>query len=277
MTRYLKISIFCGNKIQELLIAELGLAGIDSFQQFENSLDAFVDENRLNEKKLRNVLKRYDLQHNYRITGLEEINWNEAWEKNFDPVLIEDQVQVRASFHQKKEEIKYDIIINPKMSFGTGHHETTCLMIAEQLKTDHRNKRILDVGAGTGILSIMAYKLGAKSIVSTDVDDWCIENCRENFELNKLKNFQVLHGKIENLTLDDGFDVILANINKNVLINEIPTYSNLLFKNGILLLSGFYAQDIKDLQEITSKYELELIGSDQKNDWSRLSFCKIST
>ena len=277
MVQYLKVSIICTNEDQDLLIAELGELGFDSFQQFDSGLDAFIEEELFDKTELCEILKRYGLQSRYQLSKLENANWNEVWERNFKPVYIEDQVQIRASFHIKKEAFKHDIIIDPKMSFGTGHHETTYLMIAEQLKTDHRKKNILDVGAGTGILSVMAFQLGAKTIVSTDIDDWCIKNCQENFELNRLTNFNILQGKIENLTLDGVFDIILANIKKNVLLEELTTYASLLTKSGKIILSGFYAHDIAELVEKGQECKLECIGSDQKNDWARISFSKLST
>jgi len=277
MIQYLKITIPCNPELLELLIAELGTIQFDSFQEMDDSLEAYIDEAIFDEKQLNSILEKYHILHGVQIEKLDNINWNEEWEKNFDPVFIEDKVQIRAIFHEPKPGFRHDVIINPKMSFGTGHHETTHLIVAEQLTIDHRNKRVLDVGTGTGILAIMAHKLGARTITATDIDDWCIENCSENFGLNHMADFTILQGTISNLTLSGTYDIIYANINKNVLMAELPFYSNLLAENGILVLSGFYSEDIDDLKEIASRNNLFFKHSRSRNNWSmmQLSHQKI--
>ena len=277
MIQYLKITIPCNPELLELLIAELGTIQFDSFQEMDDSLEAYIDEAIFDEKQLNSILEKYHILHGVQIEKLDNINWNEEWEKNFDPVFIEDKVQIRAIFHEPKPGFRHDVIINPKMSFGTGHHETTHLIVAEQFSIDHRNKRVLDVGTGTGILAIMAHKLGARTITATDIDDWCIENCSENFGLNHMADFTILQGTISNLTLSGTYDIIYANINKNVLMAELPFYSNLLAENGILVLSGFYSEDIDDLKEIASRNNLFFKHSRSRNNWSmmQLSHQKI--
>ena len=277
MSRNLKITIPCNSKIHDILIAELGQMSYDSFQEMDEELEAFVKEELYDEKKLFSILEKYGLSHEIKVEKLKDINWNEKWEKNFDPVFVDDKVQIRATFHNPQPNYEYDIIINPKMSFGTGHHETTQLIVSEQLNIDHENKHILDVGTGTGVLAIMGYKLGAKSITATDVDDWCIENSMENFNLNQVENFEILQGTIDKLTLPGSYDIIYANINKNVLLNDLPVYSNILNETGILLLSGFYFDDIDVLKEKAAQNQLISEHTKTRNNWAmmRLSHSKI--
>ena len=274
MTQYFKISIPCAPEQNELLIAELGLINYDSFQEVENGIEAYTEKENYDKTMLLEVLDRYGLGDNLKIEKLENINWNEEWEKNFDPVYIKDQVQIRATFHEKKAGFSHDIIINPKMSFGTGHHETTHLIVAEQLSINHERKKVLDVGTGTGVLAIMALKLGAQSIIATDVDEWCIENSKENFDLNNLRNYEILSGTIDKLTLVGNYDIILANINKNVLLAELPYYANLLAKAGILVLSGFYSEDIEDLKEKAILSNLKFSHSKIRKNWAMMVLTK---
>ena len=272
MGQYLKITIPCNSELLEILIAELGNIQYDSFQEIDGAIEAFVNEDIYEEKLLISILKKYNISSNFKIEELENINWNEEWEKNFDPVFVDEKVQIRATFHEPKSGYDYDVIINPKMSFGTGHHETTHLMVAEQLKINHENKSILDVGTGTGILAIMAYKLGSGSISATDIDDWCIENSRENFEINQVRDYEVYQGMIDKLTLTGLYDIIYANINKNVLMNELPVYKSLLNNKGILVLSGFYTEDIDDLVKKAQNSGLTYEYSKTKNNWVLLRF-----
>ncbi|MCG8307779.1 MAG: 50S ribosomal protein L11 methyltransferase [Cytophagales bacterium] len=277
MTQYLKIFIECPTEIHDLLIAELGLVDYDSFQEFDNGIEAFIDKQFFNKEELFIILEKYGLNQLIIPKKLENINWNEQWEKNFKPVYIRDEVQVRATFHEKRKDFKHDIIINPKMSFGTGHHETTHLVISQQLSIDHKNKKVLDIGTGTGVLAIMACKLGAKSIYATDVDDWCIMNCKENFELNKVENLKILQGTVDELTLPGNFDIILANINKNVLLHEMQFYAGLLASDGKLVLSGFYIKDLNDLKESAFAYNMNLEHTETRNDWAMMRLTLSNT
>lgn len=277
MNQYLKITIPCQADLHDILIAELSQLNYDSFQELDDELQAFVKVDSFDETKFHAVVERYSTSNEIKIEKLEEINWNEQWEKNFDPVFVDDMVQIRATFHEPQVNYKYDIIINPKMAFGTGHHETTHLMVAEQLTINHKDKCVLDVGTGTGILAIMAYKLGAKCIKATDIDDWCISNSKENLELNHVKNFEIFQGTLDNLTLPEQYDILYANINKNVLMADIPYYSSLLKDNGLLVLSGFYTEDIDDLKEKAAQNNLRFLHTSKRNNWAtmRLSKSKI--
>jgi len=277
MTQYLKISITSNPDLHDLLIAELSLINYDSFQEFDEGIEAFIEVDCYEKSKLLEVLNKYGLADQFHTEKLQNINWNEQWEKNFDPVYIENRVQIRATFHEKKAGFIHDIILNPKMSFGTGHHETTHLIIAEQLSINHEKRKVLDVGTGTGVLAIMADKLGAKWIDATDIDDWCINNSHENFELNELQNFKILQGTIDKLTLDGSYDIIIANINKIVLLNELPIYSDLLANDGILVLSGFYSDDIDDLKAKTVQNNLIFQHSKTRNNWAMMRFVRLNT
>jgi ribosomal protein L11 methyltransferase len=272
MKQYLKISIPCSAELHEILIAELSQLKFESFQELEEQFDAFVQENLYDEKSLFEIMKKYGISNEIVVEKQKNINWNKEWEKNFDPAHIDGKVQIRATFHEPQPEYIHDVIINPKMAFGTGHHETTQLVVTEQLTIKHENKSILDVGTGTGVLAIMANKLGAKSITATDVDDWCIDNSRDNLELNKVENCRVLQGTIDKLTLPGSYNIIYANINKNVLMSEIPYYRSLLDDQGILVLSGFYSEDVDELKEMAFQNGLSFMHTKTLNNWALIHF-----
>ena len=274
MEQFLKVTIQANPDLHEILVAELGMLSFDSFQEQDGELDAFIEESLFNEHALNDVLDQYGISLEIKVEKLKNINWNEQWEKNFDPVYIKNQVQIRATFHESKPDYRYDVIINPKMSFGTGHHETTSLIVSEQLNIGHQQKRILDVGTGTGILAIMARKLGADKLTVTDIDDWCIENCQENFALNNIENVEILHGTINNLTFSHANDIIFANINKNVLLAEMDHYEKLLSPDGLLVLSGFYVDDLADIKHKANKLGLKPIRENSLNNWSVLSLSR---
>jgi ribosomal protein L11 methyltransferase len=197
-------------------------------------------------------------------------NWNEEWEKNVDPVMVGDQCIIRAEFHKIEKKYPYEIIITPKMSFGTGHHQTTYLMVRNQLSIDHRDKRVMDAGCGTAVLAILASKRGAKSVEAFDIDEWSIENGRENVIKNNCENIRIRQGTILDFTWPTPFDIILANINKNVLMKEMGTYSKQLVTRGLLVLSGFYEGDIPDLVREAKQQGLQLQQQDEKEQWASL-------
>ncbi|EIM77189.1 ribosomal protein L11 methyltransferase [Nitritalea halalkaliphila LW7] len=200
-------------------------------------------------------------------------NWNEEWEKHYDPIYVGDQVYIRASFHPAQPAYRHEILINPKMSFGTGHHATTHQMIAFQLELPHADKAVLDAGSGTGILAVMAAKLGAARVEAFDIDPWCVENGNENFALNGLADsLQMGLGTIREVPLRGPYDLLLANINKNVLLDELPVYAALLAADGHLLLSGFYEEDIPDLEAAAAEVQLKLLRKSVKDRWAALIF-----
>ncbi|RZV67413.1 MAG: 50S ribosomal protein L11 methyltransferase [Flavobacteriaceae bacterium] len=256
----------------EILIAELGLAGFESFIEAEDGLSAFIQKEQWQDAILKDIqiLDSKEFQITYEIENIAQTNWNEQWESGFNTIVVDDVCTVRAPFHDEPK-TEYDIIIEPKMSFGTGHHETTHMMIKQVLDIDLKGKDVLDMGCGTGILAILAEMSGARSIDAIDIDNWSYLNCIENAKRNNCKNITVKEGDAS-LLEDQTYDVILANINRNVLMNDIPKYSGHLGKNGILVLSGFYDNDIKMIENACSKHMLKMVKKLERNNWVSLKF-----
>jgi ribosomal protein L11 methyltransferase len=274
-TQYIEVKFTCSEDFKEILIAELYTSGFDSMMETDAGIDAYVLVEEYDEGVLKALVEKYqEASISYSTSEFENKNWNEEWEKNYDPIVVEDKCLVRATFHESMGDYPYEIIITPKMSFGTGHHSTTYLMIKHQMGIDHKGKRVLDAGCGTAILAVMAEKLGAQDIVAYDIDDWSIENAPENVALNDCKNIQVLGGTISTIELEGEFDIILANINKNVLLEELEAYSKFTKSGGNVILSGFYVGDNDDLIAKANEVGLNLTGQSEKNDWSSLIFVK---
>ncbi len=271
--RYTVAHITCPEACREMLIAELDYAGFSSFWEHEKGFDAYYEQQNFDVEILDAIIKKYN-QTNALSYSLETVtdykNWNEEWEKNFQPIIIEDQCLVRASFHPASNDFPYEIVINPKMSFGTGHHETTYLMLSQQLEMDFEHKKVLDVGCGTGILSIMAAKRGAQSVVACDIDEWPVQNSRENFALNRCDHIEIYQGTVNKVPHQWQYDVILANINRNVLLDEMPAYVAVLAPGACLLLSGFYESDAEVLLQKAEENHLELADKRTKNNWAML-------
>ncbi|WP_339754037.1 50S ribosomal protein L11 methyltransferase [Algoriphagus aquimarinus] len=268
---YLEFKIKCLEQFREILIAELSMIGFDSFLENEEGIDAYTLESDFDRVAFDEVIAQYkvDAQITLEEGVMPKVNWNEEWEKNYDPIEVDDLVYVRASFHPSVPGFKHEIVINPKMSFGTGHHATTFQMLRHQGEIDHQGKRVLDVGSGTGILAIMAHLLGASQVEAFDIDDWCVDNGNENFDLNGLTTRMNL-GTIREVRPQGEFDIVLANINKNILLDEMAIYTGLLKEKGFLLLSGFYTEDIEDLNNCAKPLGLELISQQSKDNWAAL-------
>jgi len=243
----------------------------------EVGFEAYISEDKFSHPGLQSLFNDYRKQTRiwYELKKIPKVNWNEEWEKNYDPILVDDKIYVRATFHEAKPTYPYEIIITPKMSFGTGHHETTHQLLALQLEVDHKEKKVLDVGSGTGILAIMAAKLGASSVAATDIDDWCVENSLENFALNAVEPAFVEKGVIRTLGLKDQYDIIIANINTNVLLDEIAVYATLLVDQGYLFLSGFYETDLPQILEMTTKHNLKEVKHTTRKNWVGLILQKV--
>jgi ribosomal protein L11 methyltransferase len=269
---YTRLQIICDSEFSEILQAEISEAGFDTFMEIENGFEAYAEQENFNKEILQSIIQKYSAFTP--ITSyqdkIEKKNWNEEWEKNYEPVIVDDQVIIRASFHEPAKKYPFDIIITPKMSFGTGHHQTTHLMIKSQLDIDHKNKVVMDAGCGTAVLSVMASKLGAKKIEAFDIDEWSVINGLENTEINGCANINIRQGKISDLTFEDDFDIILANINKNILLQEMHQYAAYLKPGGLLLLSGFYEQDIPDLLKSANPYSLKQVRSHEREKWVSL-------
>ncbi|WP_233884017.1 50S ribosomal protein L11 methyltransferase [Tenacibaculum piscium] len=258
----------------EILIAELGDVGFESFVENENGVTAYIQKNDWKETILDAIfiLKSADFTINFEQKEIEQTNWNAEWEKNFNQIQVDDLVSIRAPFHENPQ-LKYDIVIEPKMSFGTGHHETTHMMVQHLINLDVADKKVLDMGCGTGILAIFAEMKGANPIDAIDIDAWCYENSVENVTRNNCKNISVFEGDSSLLT-DKKYDVIIANINRNILLNDMKTYTNCLNKTGVLLLSGFYSEDIPIIDAEVSKYGLTLNKTIKRNNWVALQYQK---
>ncbi len=271
---FYELQITCSLAHSEILIAEFSMINFDSFVENETGFLAYIEENNFNEAAIMGVHKKY-LQlfpFQYTTKKAKKKNWNAAWEKDYEPIFVEDKCVVKASFHNITQKFPYEIIINPKMSFGTGHHETTYLMLKNQMALAHKNKTVADIGCGTGILAIMASKLGACSVSACDIDEWCIENSIENFELNNCSNVNVKHGTVNNI--DGKFDIVLANINRNVLLGDLSQYAALIKPDGNLLISGFYTEDVDLLTTTAANFGLKIVSTTSKNNWTCLLFKK---
>lgn len=271
-----RLQVLCDPEFSEILQAEISEAGFDTFMEIENGFEAYADQENFSKEILQHILQKYNAVTPLTVyqDKIEKKNWNEEWEKNYEPVIVDDQVIIRASFHQPKKVYPFDIIITPKMSFGTGHHQTTHLMVKTQLEMNHKNNVVMDAGCGTAVLAILASKLGAKKIEAFDIDEWSVINGQENAEINQCSNINIRQGKISDLTFEDDFDIILANINKNILLQEMHQYAAYLKKGGLLLLSGFYEQDVPDLVTAASPYTLQQVTSYERENWVSLLLMK---
>ncbi|MFT5958400.1 MAG: ribosomal protein L11 methyltransferase [Polaribacter sp.] len=271
---YIEYNFTCSPKepATEILVAELGNVGFESFVENENGVTAYIQKTDWNAEILADifVLNSKEFSIDYNQNEVPQTNWNEEWEKNFEPIQVDDLVSIRAPFHENPN-LKYDIVIEPKMSFGTGHHETTHMMIQHLLQLDLENKKVLDMGCGTGILAIFAEMKGAKPLDAIDIDNWCYENSVENVARNNCKNIAVYEGDAS-LLVDKKYDVIIANINRNILLMDMKVYTNCLEEKGVLLLSGFYEQDIPVIDAEVSKYGLKLEKFIQRNNWVALKY-----
>ena len=258
----------------EILIAELGYAGFESFVETEEGVTAYIQKDEWYDTILDDIqiLKSEEFEISFTSEDIEQTNWNAEWEKNFNPIIVDDKCSVRAPFHEKPH-TDFDIIIEPKMSFGTGHHETTHMMIQHILKTDFNNKSVLDMGCGTGVLAILTEMKGARPIDAIDYDNWCYLNSLENIERNNRKHITVLEGDA-NLLPGRHYDVVIANINRNILLNDLETYANTLHTNGTLFLSGFYKDDIPVIEAECNKQGLKHVETLERNSWVALKFEK---
>ncbi len=271
MTTYLEFD-FKINPVQpwsEILMAELIEIGFDSFTEEYDGILGYIPEELFSEDALKSIslMNNPDVEISYSFALMPNINWNEEWEKNFTPINVEDKVLIRAEFHQENPNL-HEIIIQPKMSFGTGHHPTTHLMIQQMLDMDFMDKKVLDMGCGTSVLGIFAKQKDASEVVAIDIDEWSVENSIENAERNNVK-LRISQGTADNLGGED-FDIILANINRNILISDIPTYVSVLRDKGKLLLSGLCFFDVEDILEVCDKQGLRLINKQQREEWCSL-------
>ena len=255
--------------LRDVLVAQLGEIGFDSFMETETGTDAFIPVASFKEADFEFVLDSFsdDFTFSTQKELIKSKNWNEEWEKNyFKPLVIMNECVIRASFHADFPKAKYEIIIDPNMAFGTGNHETTSMMIEHVLENDMSGKRILDMGCGTGILGILASMKGAKKVTAIDIDEWSFKGATENAALNNIRNMIIKQGDVGLLGVEK-FDVILANIHKNVLLNDMKTYFDVLKPGGLLAMSGFYTEDIRDIKNKAENLGLNDVGFKSKNNW----------
>jgi ribosomal protein L11 methyltransferase len=266
--KHIKIEIVANEYQQEELIALFDEYSATGFEQTGDKLLAyFVQECFVHEEVLK-MLEGYE----YQISDVEEQNWNAVWERNFHPVIVDDFCAVRADFHKTITTVKHQIIITPKMSFGTGHHATTYMMMAQMRDIDFMNKRVFDFGTGTGILAILARKLGAVSVTAIDVDEWSIKNAKENLERNYSDNIDI---QLSTTIPSSQHDIILANINRNVIIQYFPLLKNALKKGSFLLLSGLLTTDENEVTAVAETYKLQLQKKLERSGWISLLFMNV--
>lgn len=280
MMNYLKIE-FRLNKYEEyladILSASLADMGFESFVSIDEGLEAYIQKDKFYEDDLQEMLDEFpfNVTISYKLDEIETVNWNEEWEKNFfEPIVIGEECVIHSTFHKEFPRLKYDIVIDPKMAFGTGHHETTSLVISEILKMDLIDKNVLDMGCGTAVLAILASMRGAEELTAIDIDDWCVENSLENLEKNGIFNVKVELGGAE-LLEGRRFDVVIANINRNILLQDMNLYVDCLPKEGKLFMSGFYTEDIPVLMEKANSLGMKLISQNSKNNWAVIQLVRI--
>ena len=267
-----EFSVTPKNPATEILIAELGHVGFESFVENDNGVTAYIQKQEWNSNILDDlyILGSAEFKIKFSYHEVIQTNWNKEWEKNFNPIQVDGQVSVRAPFHENPS-LKYDIVIEPKMSFGTGHHETTHMMIQHLLALDLENKKVLDMGCGTGILAIFSEMKGAQPTEAIDIDSWCYQNSIENVQRNGCKHITVLEGD-SSLLKGEKYDVIIANINRNILLSDMKIYTDCLHQEGILLLSGFYKDDIAIIESEVVKHGLVFDKMIQRNSWVALKY-----
>ena len=261
---------------QDLLINTLGEIGFDTFEELEFGFKAYIPVDDFDRAVLDEALEAYRdmFTFSYEVILIPQKNWNEVWESNFEPIAIKDKIFVRATFHEPRPEFEFEIVRDPKMAFGTGHHQTTSMMLELLLENDMAGKKVLDMGCGTGILAIMASKLGAKEITAIDYDPVCYDSTIENAQLNGIQNITALCGSKEVIP-GEQFDVILANINRNILLDQMQRYSEVLKPDGELYLSGFYeTPDLDIIMDEARKYGIKYIIHKLNNNWVAAKFIK---
>lgn len=262
--------------IRDVLAVRLAGTGFESFTETGSGLEAFIPADSFDEYQVKIILNSFEKKVRFKISKalIKSRNWNEEWEKNyFKPLVIAGECLVRAPFHKDYPKCKYELVIEPNMAFGTGNHETTSMMLKAVLKEDLKGKSVLDMGCGTGILGILASMKGASHITAVDIDEWSVKGTRENAQRNHIKNLKVKKGDAA-APGDETYDLILANIHKNVLLNDLPVYAKCLNENGKLFMSGFYAEDIPEIKRKAETVGLSETGFTQKNNWVA-SFFKL--
>jgi ribosomal protein L11 methyltransferase len=272
LDKYFELTVTADTDLQEILIAELAELNFDGFVQNENNFTAFTEQ-QIDLDTINNLFLMYKIENNHwKVETLDNKNWNATWEANFEPVVIGNDIYVRALFHPEKSDAKHTITIQPKMSFGTGHHSTTKLVLEQMLQLNFENKTVLDMGCGTAVLAIYAEIAKAKNIIAIDNDIWAYENATENCTINHCKNISVQLGDEQLLKPNHQFDIIISNITKNFNLANLPLYASLLNQNGTILLSGFYETDAIDFIKLATTLNLKLNHQSVDKNWTMLYF-----
>ncbi len=273
---FIQLNVRCSPEFSEILIAELAEIEFDSFEENKHGFSAYIEEEKVDFEATKILLEQYAslTSLSYGLQKIAKENWNKTWESNYEPIVINDQILIKTPFHQIPDDYRYTITIIPKMSFGTGHHATTSQILALMLVHNLEGKTVIDAGAGTGILAIMAEKLGAEKVLGFDNDPWCIENGKENFGLNHCQKCDIILASSLAEIKSEEVDVILANINKNVILSEIPSYAIGLKNSGLLFLSGFYLEDVADINQLAENQGLSMVDQTSKDNWACLLYKK---
>ena len=266
----------CTEIVNDVLSGVLGEAGFESFVEQTDGITAYIQKELYNESLLKEALADFplpDTQIEYNFVEAEDKDWNEEWEKNFfQPIVIDNRCVIHSTFHKDYPKAEYDIVINPQMAFGTGHHETTSSILGELLEADLKGKSVLDMGCGTSILAILASMRGAGKVTAIDIDDWCVNNSRDNIALNGISNITVELGDASLLNGREPFDVVIANINRNILLQDMPAYAACMKKGSELYISGFYTEDIPVLREKAESLGMEYVHHREKHNWAAVKF-----
>jgi ribosomal protein L11 methyltransferase len=263
---------------REVLLAELSEKGFESFTEEEDGPMAYIPERDFSEALLTDLMTAQipDLVMTQEVKLIPAENWNAAWESGFTPIFVDDRCCIRAPFHSVQGDFEFDIIIEPKMSFGTGHHDTTHLIISRLMQSEVERKTVLDMGCGTGVLAILASKMGAKGGDAIDIDEWAFENTKENFERNGCTSLSVLMGGAEVIPQTATYDLILANINRNILTRDMHHYAKVLAPGGKILFSGFYESDFLEIDVCASRMDLIFNHKEVRNEWCMLEYRKAN-
>ena len=266
----------CNEIVNDVISALAGEIGFESFVEWENGVQAYIQQPLFDEDALKEMVSNFplpDTSITYTIKEAEDKDWNEEWEKNFfQPIVIGDRCCIHSTFHKDTPETEYEILINPQMAFGTGHHETTSSIICELLDADLQGKSVLDMGCGTSILAILASMRGANPVTAIDIDDWCVNNSRDNIALNGINNITVELGDANLLKGRTPFDVIIANINRNILLADMAQYAACMHSGSELYMSGFYVEDIPVIREKAESLGMNFVHHREKNNWAAVKF-----
>lgn len=275
MQNYWEFNFSVPGPIKEILIAELADIGYEGFVEETFGLIAYIPEEEFVEKDLHELLKDYEIDTtSYSKKLVEPQNWNEVWESSFEPIAVKDLCYIRAPFHEAKDGFKYEIVVEPKMSFGTGHHQTTQMVIEAMFNIDFNGKQVLDMGSGTGVLAILASKMGAGNIIAVDNEEFAYENAIENCERNNISNVEVILGEADKIK-DKKFDIILSNITKNINIELTAYYTKMLPQDGNVVMSGFFENDVADVAASAEKHGFQMVSSHLKDHWASVLLKKL--